>query len=135
MLSNEKYTGNVRLLNDGKHSIYKTGPSTCPELIRVSPPAYARDDTIKGVSRSRSATQKDWAEMEAYQLPKEFCVAVVGHKGWCLNGEHSAKYALCVSFEAINKDVEIYVPFVEAEVSIDVEQEIETEIEIPEIRR
>ena len=34
-----------------------------------------------------------------------------------------------------NKDVEIYVPFVEAEVSIDAEQEIETEIEIPEIRR
>lgn len=88
---------------------------------------------IKGVSRSRSATQKDWAEMEAYQLPKEFCIAVVGHKGWSTNGEHSAKYSLCVSFEAINRDVEIYVPFIEAEASIDVEQEIETEIKIPDI--
>ena len=88
---------------------------------------------IKDISRSRSATQKDWAEMEAYQLPEEFCIAVVGHKGWCTNGEHAAKYSLCVSFEAINNDIPIYVPFAQVEVPVEVEQEIETEIEITNI--
>lgn len=89
---------------------------------------------IKGINRNRSATQKDWIEMPAYELPEEFCIAVRGHNGWSKNGEHFAKYALVVGFEAVNKDIEIYVPFsllVEAEV--EVEQEIETEIEVEDI--
>lgn len=92
----------------------------------------ARDSwgQIKGVSRSRSATQKDWAEMEAYKLPEEFCIAVVGHKGWNTNGEFPAKYALCVSFESVNHDMEIYETFAQVEVPVEAEQEIETEIEV-----
>ncbi|MFZ2538489.1 MAG: S8 family peptidase, partial [Oscillospiraceae bacterium] len=86
---------------------------------------------IKDISRSRSATQKDWAVMPAYTLPEEFCIAVVGHKGWCKNGEHYAKYALAVGFEALNKDMDIYVPFsVQIETAVETETEIETEIEV-----
>jgi hypothetical protein len=92
----------------------------------------ARDNwgLIKGVNRSRSASQKDWAILEAYKLPEEFCIAVIGHKGWSTNGEHVAKYAMCVSFEAINGDVDIYAPFAQVEIPLDTEQEIETEIEV-----
>lgn len=87
---------------------------------------------IKGISRSRSATQKDWAEMEAYKLPEEFCIAVVGHKGWNTTGEFSAQYAMCVSFEAVNHDMEVYETFATVEVPVEAEQEIETEIEVDE---
>lgn len=83
---------------------------------------------IKNINRNRSATQKDWIIIPAYELPEEFCIAVKGHNGWSNNGEHFAKYAVAVSFEAIKKDVPIYVPFsllVEAEVENEVEQEIE----------
>lgn len=92
----------------------------------------ARDNwgLIKGVNRSRSASQKDWAILEAYKLPEEFCIAVIGHKGWSTNGEHVAKYAMCVSFEAINGDVDIYAPFAQVEIPLETEQEIETEIEV-----
>lgn len=86
---------------------------------------------IKDISRNKSSAQKDWAIMEAYKLPEEFCIAVIGHKGWSSNGEYDAKYSLCVSFDAQNNDVELYVPFAQIEVPIEVEQEIETEIEIP----
>lgn len=94
----------------------------------------ARNDwgQIKGVSRSKGATQKDWAEMEAYKLPEEFCIAVVGHKGWNMNGEFPAQYAMCVSFEAINRDMDIYEAFADIEIPVENEAEIETEIEIDE---
>lgn len=94
----------------------------------------ARNDwgVIKEISRSRSASQKDWAEIEAYKLPEEFCLAVIGHKGWCMNGDQNAKYSMCVSFEAYNNDLEIYEPFINVEVPIEAEQEIETEIEVNE---
>lgn len=94
----------------------------------------ARNDwgQIKGVSRSRGATQKDWAEMEAYKLPAEFCIAVVGHKGWDMNGDFPAQYAMCVSFEAINRDMDIYEAFADIEVPVENESEIESEIEINE---
>ncbi len=89
---------------------------------------------IKDISRSRSASQKDWAEIEGYNLPEEFCIAVIGHKGWCMNGEYPAKYSMCVSFEALNNDMEIYESFVQVEIPI-AEQEIETEIEVDTINK
>ncbi|WP_052659746.1 S8 family peptidase [Bacillus toyonensis] len=87
---------------------------------------------IKGVSRNKSATQKDWMVIPAYDLPDDFCIAVIGRNGWSNTGEHSAKYSLVVGFEAIDKDVEIYAPF-RVEVESTVEQEIQTEIQIGEV--
>lgn len=84
---------------------------------------------IKGINRNRSASQKDWTIVPAYELPDEFCIGVVGHKGWDRKGEHNAKYALVVSFEAINEDIEIYNKF-EIEAQADVESEVENEVEV-----
>lgn len=69
-----------------------------------------RDDfgTIQGVRRNRGTLQKDWAVVKAHQLPEMFCIAVIGHPGWDSDPEAFAKYALAVSFEAINKDLLIY---------------------------
>ena len=83
---------------------------------------------IKNANRNNSATQKDWSSLPAYQLPEEFCIAVKGHSGWSNNGEHFAKYALAISFEAVHSNVELYIPFkvlVENEVKVETEQEIE----------
>ncbi|MGE6552454.1 S8 family peptidase [Bacillus mycoides] len=85
---------------------------------------------IKGISRNKSATQKDWIVIPAYDLPDDFCIAVIGRNGWSNTGEHSAKYSLVVGFEAVNKDVDIYVPFSSVQVENTVEQEIHTEIQI-----
>ena len=88
---------------------------------------------IKGINRNRSAAQKDWTVVPAYELPDEFCIGVVGHKGWDRKSEHSAKYALIVSFEAIDEDLEIYNKFeieAQTEVEGEIEDEIESEVEI-----
>lgn len=86
---------------------------------------------IQGGNRNRSATQKDWTIIPAYELPDEFSIAVQGHYGWSKSSEHYAKYALAISFEAINNDIEIYNLFeVQSDVTIESEQEIESEIEI-----
>lgn len=63
---------------------------------------------IKDVSRQNSTLQKDWCYVPANQLPPDFCVAVVGHPGWDPSPEAKAKYALAISFEAINRDVRVY---------------------------
>jgi hypothetical protein len=87
---------------------------------------------ISGASRSRSATQKDWSVMEAYDLPSDFCIAVMGHKGWDSKNLYPAQYALCVSFEAINKDIEIYEAFSEIETEVPIEQEVEVDTDLTE---
>lgn len=53
-----------------------------------------------------STLQKDWAFINSHQLPEDFCIAVKAHKGW--DDASLANYSLIVSFEAIDKDVEIY---------------------------
>ena len=71
---------------------------------------FADKNKIHGVRRNVSTLQKDWAIVKAHQLPNEFCIAVVGHPGWDSRLDAFAKYSLVVSFEAINKDLEIYNP-------------------------
>jgi hypothetical protein len=65
---------------------------------------------ILNTKRNLSSLQKDWAIIKAHQLPDNFCVAVVGHPGWDRDPKAEAKYSLAVSFESINKDLEIYTP-------------------------
>lgn len=78
---------------------------------------------IKGISRNKGCNQKDWAIVKAYDLPDEFCIAVIGHKGWG-DEDSIAKYELAVSFESINNDIEIYEEF-----AIEINNEAEIEIE------
>ncbi len=61
---------------------------------------------VKGLSRKGQTIQKDWCMVPSSQLTDAFCIAVRGHKGW--GTLFRAKYALAVSFEAVNEDIEIY---------------------------
>ncbi len=84
--------------------------------------------TIRGVKRSAGTVQKDWAVVKSNQLPDDFCIAVVGHKGWSRDPDSSARYALAVSFEVVGREVPIY-----EEVRVVVERlraEIEAESEV-----
>jgi hypothetical protein len=63
---------------------------------------------ISEFSRSKGTLQKDWCIIKSNQLTDEFCIGIRGHKGW--GSLFKAKYALAVSFEAINQDIEIYEP-------------------------
>ncbi len=77
------------------------------------------DDGVKGITRSNSTIQKDWAAIKSFQLPWEISIAVRAHKGWDKNAE-AIPYALTVSLEVLNVSVPIYEQI-----------RIENEIEIP----
>ena len=85
---------------------------------------------IDGFSRKIGTLQKDWCTITSNQLSDAFCIAVRGHKGW--GSLFKAKYALSVSFEALDQDIPIYTPIrtrIETEVEVEVEnQEIEVEM-------
>jgi hypothetical protein len=80
---------------------------------------------IKGVSRSAGTVQKDWTVVKSFQLREAFCIAVVGHEGWNNDPDAEAPYSLVISFEALASNIPIYTPFVEAQVVIEVDQQVE----------
>ncbi len=67
-----------------------------------------RSGTITEAQRSRGTLQKDWAVVQSHDLPEDFLIGVVGHPGWDTANQYPANFALVVSFEAVNRDVEIY---------------------------
>ncbi|MBD1808102.1 S8 family peptidase [Microcoleus sp. FACHB-SPT15] len=81
--------------------------------------------TIQNVSRSAGTIQKDWTVVKSFELTEAFCIAVVGHEGWNNDPDATAPYSLVVSFEAVEANIPIYAPLVEAQVEIEVEQQIE----------
>ena len=80
---------------------------------------------IEGVSRSAGTVQKDWTVVKSFQLREAFCIAVVGHEGWNNDPDAEAPYSLVISFEALASNIPIYTPFVEAQVVIEVDQQVE----------
>lgn len=82
---------------------------------------------IKGVSRSAGTLQKDWAVVNSFELTEAFSIAVVGHEGWNNDPEASVPYSLIVSFEAIQADILIYTPFVEAQIETEIQPLIEVQ--------
>jgi hypothetical protein len=85
--------------------------------------------SIKNVSRSIGTIQKDWAVVKSYNLREAFCIAVVGHEGWNNDPFAEVPYSLVVSFEAIQADIPIYTPMVEAQIETEVQTETEIEIQ------
>lgn len=63
---------------------------------------------IRDVKLNYSSTQKDWAIIKSHQLTDDFGVGIVGRSGWEKDLNDEIPYAIVVSFEAINKDIEIY---------------------------
>ena len=89
----------------------------------------AGDGRVRGTSRVQSTLQKDWAVVKSYQLPETFAVAVIGRRGWSTDPEDFARYALAVTFEAVNRDVEVY-ESVRAEIRSTVEARVEPEVRV-----
>jgi hypothetical protein len=79
---------------------------------------------FRGFNRKGQTLQKDWCIVKSSQLNNAFCVAVRGHKGW--GSLFKAKYALTVSFEAVDQNIEIYERLrLSNRVSLEVETETE----------
>jgi hypothetical protein len=84
---------------------------------------YIRGD---GCSRNNGTLQKDWTFIKSHDLPESIAIAVRGHRGWAgVDPNASAKFALVVSFEAVNRDLEVYQP---------VQNMVEGQVQAPEIR-
>lgn len=81
--------------------------------------------TNNGINRNNSTAQKSWTLIEPQQFAEEFSIAVIGHFGWDKNLENETNYALCVSFELLDTQMNIYNIMAEAQVEIEPEQEIE----------
>jgi Subtilase family len=63
---------------------------------------------VAEISRKHGTLQKDWAIIYSHQLPDFLAIGVRGIHGWGgINGS-KAKYALVVTFEAVDEDIEIY---------------------------
>lgn len=80
---------------------------------------------VKDTSRGVGTIQKDWAVVKSFDLRDAFCIAVVAHKGWNNDLTAQVPYALAVSFEIINSEVSIYNSFVQAQSSLQVQQQIQ----------
>jgi hypothetical protein len=80
---------------------------------------------IKDVSRSAGTLQKDWTVVKSFELTEAFCIAVVGHEGWNNDPDATVPYSLVVSFEATKANIPIYAPFVQAQVELEVKQQVE----------
>lgn len=87
--------------------------------------------TIRDVKRNAGTVQKDWAIVKSNALPADFCISVVGHKGWSRDPDSTARYALTVSFEIVGKEIAIYEPLRVAveELQAEIEAEVEVEVE------
>lgn len=109
--------------DDGSH--FKGTP--LPWMLDSSP----KWGTIRDVKRNAGTVQKDWAIVKSNALPENFCIAVVGHRGWSHDPDSTARYAITVSFEVVDKRIAIYDPLSVAvqELKAEIEAEIEVNVE------
>jgi hypothetical protein len=126
--SSEKFA--MRVLLDHGY-----GQQHARSLIPWTMGKFQQDGRIRGTGRNYGTLQKDWALVNAYELPDMFCLAVVGHEGWIRDPDDRAKYALAVTFEAVNRDVLVYEPIrnairnmIEVEEQQRILQEVEAEL-------
>ena len=66
------------------------------------------DGFIRDTKRNNGTVQKDWAVVKSNTLPKDFCIAVVGHQGWSRDPDSTASYSLAVTFEILGQEITIY---------------------------
>ena len=76
-----------------------------------------------GINRNNSTVQKSWAIIEPHQFAEEFSLAIIGHSGWDKNLENETSYALCVSFEALDAELNIYELLAEGQVEVEQQEE------------
>lgn len=89
-----------------------------------SSPTYG---VIADFKRQDSATQKDWTVLKSNTLTEELSFAVVGHKGWDKDTVQELPFALVISIEAMNKEIEVY-DKIEVANRVQVEEEVEVPV-------
>jgi hypothetical protein len=108
--------------------------STLPWVLQEK----STDGVIRDTKRNNGTVQKDWAVVKSNTLPKDFCIAVVGHQGWSRDPDSTANYSVAVTFEILGQEISICDPLrtavielqeLEAEVEADAEVEVEIEDE------
>ncbi|MEQ8414010.1 MAG: S8 family serine peptidase [Imperialibacter sp.] len=82
-----------------------------------------RNSGIHDIKLNDSSTQKDWAIIKSHQLTNDFGIGVIGRNGWEKDLNTEIPYAIAVSFESVNRDIEIY-DRIRVENQIEIEQEI-----------
>ena len=112
---------NVRVVENGSGSDQGSSNGTIQWTIRER----ADWGQVRGINRNNGTVQKDWATLQSHEFGEGFYLAVIGHEGWNTEMDASVPYSLVVSFEAINKDIEIY-----SRIAVANQVEIETEVEI-----
>ena len=76
-----------------------------------------------GINRNNSTIQKSWAIIEPRQFAEEFSLAIIGHSGWDKNLENETDYSLCVSFEVLDAELNIYELLAENQVEVEQQEE------------
>lgn len=121
-----------RALKDAEEDENAQAGETLPWVLQGNP----EHGVIRGTKRNNGTVQKDWAVVKSNTLPKDFCIAVVGHEGWSRDPDTTADYSLAVTFEILGQEIPIYEALrtavielqeIEAEAT---EEEIEEEVEI-----
>lgn len=80
---------------------------------------------IEETSRDKGTVQKDWAIVEANEMPQNFAIAVRAHVGWNhKEGVGLARYCLAVSFETLDLELPIYSSIETAIIEIQQESEV-----------
>ena len=64
--------------------------------------------TVKGLRRKDGSLQKDCVNLNPYNIPEQFSIAVVGHQGWKKNINEVVPYSIAVSFEVLNAEIDVY---------------------------
>lgn len=105
--SHEEYKNYVLKEMGGNETIYDKSLRNRYSGIPWKIGGQANHGEIRGVSRSNSTLQKDWAVVKSYDLMEDFSIAIRGHKGWDKNQEE-IPYALAVSFEILGANIPIY---------------------------
>lgn len=88
------------------------------------------DTGVAGVRRQDNSLQKDWAIIKSNQMPDEFCIAVIGRKGWDVKISKEIPYALTISFEVLQQEneLDLYQNIQAVNIELDAPQ---TQLEIP----
>lgn len=110
----------IKYLESDEQSDVEEVTNSIKWILRENP-AWTKHD----INRNNSTVQKSWAIIEPHQFAEEFSIAVVGHCGWDKNLENITPYSLCVSFEVLDAQVNLYEILAEAQVEIEAEQEID----------
>jgi hypothetical protein len=90
---------------------------------------------VRDFKRNGGTVQKDWAVVKSNALPKDFCIAVMGHQGWSKDPDSQAHYTMAVTIEIVGQEVNIYDPLRAAVLELQEEVGIEVgeaEVEVNE---